>query len=42
MRMAWCNENSELQETRIHMKLHGISLCQTEEDCGFKNKQETA
>jgi len=24
------------------MKLHGISLCQTDEDSSFKNKQEMA
>jgi len=29
--MAWRDETSELlQETRIHVKSHEISLCQTE------------
>jgi hypothetical protein len=42
-KMAWCNENSELlQETRIHMILHGISLCPTEEGSSVKNNNELA
>jgi hypothetical protein len=42
-RTAWRDENSVLlQETRIHVKFHGISLYQTEEDSSFKNKREMA
>jgi hypothetical protein len=42
-RTVWRNKNSKLlQETMIHVKFHGISLYQTEEESSFKKKQETA